>query len=111
VTALPDAARLDALQAELQARRSIFHLAHAAVSLLVGMVAAGTAARLFWDYQFDELAFFGAALIVAVIMLSHGFIRWAIGKKALEKETAQFAELRALRASLGLDDPNVLLPR
>jgi len=103
--------RHDALQAELKARRSIFHLAHAAVSLLVALVAAGTAARLFWDYELGELPLFGAAVVVALVMFVHGFIRWGMGRRALSKEELQFEELKRLRQSLGLDDPNVLLPR
>lgn len=108
---MTDTSRLAALQAELNARRSIFHLAHAAVSLLVAMVAACTGARIFWDYEFSELPLLGAALIVSIIMFMHGFVRWGIGRRAMEKENAQYAELRALRDSLGIDDPNVLLPR
>ena len=106
-----DTSRHDALQAELKARKSIFHLAHAAVSLLVAMVAACTAARLFWDYQLAKLPLLGAALAVALVMFVHGFVRWGLGRRALDRETAQYAELRALRATLGLDDPNLLLPR
>jgi hypothetical protein len=45
------------------------------------------------------------------VLFVHGFIRWGLGKKALEKETVQFQELKTLRRALGLDDPNVLLPR
>jgi hypothetical protein len=103
--------RLESLQADLNARRSIFHLAHAAISLLIAMVAACTAARLFWDYELERLPLFGAAIFIALIMFTHGFVRWAIGRRAMDRETAQFAELRELRSSLGLDDPNLLLPR
>lgn len=108
-----DSSRYDALQAELHARKSIFHFAHAAVSLLVAVVAACTAARLFWDYQLDKLPLplFGAALAVSVVMFLHGFVRWGIGRRALERESAQYAELRALRATLRIDDPEMLLPR
>lgn len=106
-----DTSRHDALQAELKARKSIFHLAHAAVSLLVAMVAACTAARLFWDYELQELPLFGAALIVSLVMFVHGFVRWGIGRRAMDRENAQYAELRALRATLGIDDPEMLLPR
>jgi hypothetical protein len=106
-----DSSRLDVLQAELKARRSIFHLAHAAVSLLVAMVAAGTAARLFWDYEFDQLPVFGAAVIVSFVMFVHGFIRWGLGRKALAREAVQFEELKRLRVVLGTDDPSMLLPR
>lgn len=105
------AARLDLLQAELKARKSIFHLAHAAVSLLVALVAACTAARLFWDYELGELALLGAALIVALVMFVHGFVRWGLGRRAMARETVQFAELQELRLRLGIDDPNTLLPR
>ena len=108
---MTDSSRLSALQSELAARRSIFHLAHAAISLLVAMVAACTAARLFWDYELSELPLLGAAIVVSLVMFTHGFVRWSIGRRALDRETAQFAELRALRTSLGLDDPNILLPR
>mgnify|MGYP001206221188 CR=1 FL=1 len=108
---MTDPSRLAALQQELSARRSIFHLAHAAVSLLVGMVSACTAARIFWDYELTQLPLFGAAVIVALVMITHGFIRWGLGRRAMQVEDAQFAELRALRQTLGLDDPNTLLPR
>jgi hypothetical protein len=107
----PNVSRLKLLQAELNARRSILHLAHAAISLLIAVVAACTAARLFWDYELDELPLLGAAMLIAVIMFVHGFVRWGLGRRALDRETAQFAELKELRSSLGLDDPNLLLPR
>ncbi|MBL8954603.1 MAG: hypothetical protein JNK82_27745, partial [Myxococcaceae bacterium] len=53
----------------------------------------------------------GAASIIALVMYLHGFVRWGLGSKALQRETAQFAELKQLRASMGIDDPNALLPR
>ncbi len=108
---MADSTRLQVLQAELNARKSIFHFAHAAVSLLVASIAAGTGARLFYDDGFGQLPLFGAAVIVSTIMYVHGFIRWGLGRKAMRREDAQYAELRDLRATLGLDDPNVLLPR
>ncbi|MBK7860761.1 MAG: hypothetical protein IPJ65_19590 [Archangiaceae bacterium] len=103
--------RLESLQSDLNARRSIFHLAHAAISLLIAVISAGTAARLFYDYELNELPLLGAAVLVALGMFVHGFVRWALGRRALNREVAQFAELRELRATLGLDDPNLLLPR
>ena len=112
MTATPDSVRLDSLQAELNARRSIFHFAHAAISLLVATVSACVAARLFWDFGPErKVEWFGAAVLVALVLYVHGFIRWGVGRRALSRETVQFAELRALRQSLGLDDPNALLPR
>ncbi|MBL8956187.1 MAG: hypothetical protein JNK82_35765, partial [Myxococcaceae bacterium] len=48
-SSMADTTRLDALQTELNARKSIFHYAHAAISLLVATIAAGTGARLFYD--------------------------------------------------------------
>jgi len=108
---MADPSRLEALQADLNARKSIFHFAHAAISLLVGSIAAATGGRLFYDSGFLRLPVIGAAAVVAAVMYGHGFIRWGLGNKALQREAAQFAELKELRATLGLDDPNVLLPR
>lgn len=111
MTAPTDPARLDTLQGALHSRKSTFHLAHASVSLLVAMIAASTAAKLFWDYELGELALFGAAVIIALVMFTHAFVRWALGRRALAKELVLFAELKDLRRTLGLDDPSVLLPR
>lgn len=108
---MADPSRLEALQANLNARKSIFHFAHAAISLLVASIAAGTGGRLFYDHGVAELPLLGATALVAVVMYVHGFVRWGFGRKALEREAVQFAELKELRATLGLDDPNVLLPR
>ena len=108
---MADTNRLNALQSELNARKSIFHYAHAAISLLVATIAAGTGARLFYDDGFAELPLLGAAAIIALVMYLHGFVRWGLGSKALQRETVQFAELKELRASMGIDDPNLLLPR
>jgi hypothetical protein len=103
--------RLDALQARLSSRRSIFHLAHAAVSLLVAFISTGTALMLWWDSNADERAPLAVFSALAVVLFAHGLVRWALGKKARREEQTLFEELKALRKSMGLDDPKVLLPR
>jgi hypothetical protein len=111
VSSPPDAARLAKLQEALNARRSIFHLAHAALSGLIGLIAAGTAGRLYWDYGLDQLPLLGAAVVVATIMLAHASVRWVLGRRELGRELAWLSELKDLRRTLGLDDPSLLLPR
>jgi hypothetical protein len=103
--------RLDTLQAQLKARRSVFHFAHAAVSLLIALVAACTGAKLFWDYQLDDLLRLGAVLGMSAVLFVYGFVHWALGRKALKEELTLFSELKGLRQTLGLDDPSMLLPR
>jgi hypothetical protein len=106
-----DRTRFDTLQAQLKSRRSVFHFAHAAVSLLVAVVAACTGAKLFWDYQLDEAQMLSVSLGLSAVLFVYGGVHWVLGRRALKRELTLYSELKGLRQTLGLDDPNVLLPR
>jgi hypothetical protein len=106
-----DRSRLDALQAQLRARRSVFHFAHAAVSLLVAVIAACTGAKYFWDYELDDLPTLSALVGVSGVLFIYGAVHWALGHRALKRELTLFDELKGLRQHLRLDDPSALLPR
>jgi hypothetical protein len=106
-----DRSRLDSLQAQLNVRRSVFHFAHAAVSLLIAVIAACTGAKYFWDYQLDDLPVLAAVLGVSSVLFIYGFVHWALGRRALKRELTLFDELKGLRHDLGVDDPSALLPR
>jgi hypothetical protein len=99
------------LQAELRSRRSVFHFAHAAVSLLIAVIAACTGAKYFWDYDLDDMPTLGALLGVSFVLFLYGSINWFLGRRALKRELTLFSEMKGLRQTLGLDDPAALLPR
>ncbi len=106
-----DRSRLDVLQGLLQSRKSVFHFAHAAVSLLIATIAACTGAKLFWDYEFDEMPTTGAVLGLSFVLFIYGCVNWVLGRRTLKTELTLFSELKGLRTSLGFDDPAALLPR
>ena len=106
-----DRSRFDVLQAELKSRRSVFHFAHAAVSLLIAVITACTGAKYFWDYELEDVPTLGALVGAAAVLFVYGFVNWALGNKALKRELTLFSEMKGLRQSLGLDDPSALLPR
>src|SRR5262245_6803383 len=106
-----DRSRLDTLQAELNARRSTFHFAHAAVSLLIAVLTGCTGAKYYWDYRLEELPTLSAVVGLSAALFVYGFVNWAMGRRALKRELTLFDELKGLRQNLGLDDPSALLPR
>ena len=111
------AAAFEALQRELSSRRSVLHFAHAAVSLVVALIAAGTAAKLYWDLTHDYLKHaewvevIWVAVGVTAFCVVYAIVRYLVGRRALRVELVQFGKLQALRQQLGLDDHPNLLPR
>ena len=106
-----DRARHDTLQSQLHSRKSVFHFAHAAVSLLLALIAAGVAATLFADEQLAHLSIFALVTATSGGLFLYGFVRWGVGRQALAREVTLFAEMQVLRRALGFDDPSALLPR
>jgi hypothetical protein len=102
--------QLERLQESLAARQSVLHFAHTGVSLIVAMLLAGAAAKLFWDsVRVPWVAFLaaGVSLGLAFYALSH----YTRGRKALAEELKRYADLLELRRQLKLDNPSQLLPR
>jgi hypothetical protein len=110
---------LEALQRELSARQSVLHFAHAAVTSILAVIGAGAAAKMVWDLTRDQVTEAGEAgrpWVVPVSILSAGLlvyavVRYLMGRRALKRELASFAELQSLRRELKLEDPSQLLPR
>ena len=101
----------DEVSALLHARRSIVHFAHAAISTFIGLIVAGTAAKLFWDFGPDENLGWTLGLAgVAGALLLYAAIRSLAGRRALAVEMTWLERLHALRRALKLDDPRTLLP-
>lgn len=104
-------AELEALQGQLAARASVRHFAHAAISTLVGLIAAGTLGKLLWDDTEQTRPFVPVAAAVMVVMLGYALARYLLGRTSLKIELAQFERLNGLRRTLQLDDTAQLLPR
>ena len=100
----------DALQQRLAARESIAHYAHAAISIFLGLVFAGGASKLFWDYQLEYLEVVATFCLLSFGLLTHAVARLSLGRRAMTREDVAVKQLTSLRAELGLDDPSVLLP-
>ena len=108
----PSAARaeLDRLQSGLADRRSIVHFARSGVAVVVAMIFACAAAKLFWDSA--KLPYLGiAASVFALAAAIYSLVQHRRAKRLRDDENARFAKLQALRRSLHLDDPAALLPR
>jgi hypothetical protein len=112
----------DLLQRQLARRDSILHFAHAAISMLLALIAAASAGKLLWDFDLDESigllgsqipvgVFLVPALVLAFLMLAYSTVRYVMGHQTLSREVKQFAALKSLRAVLRLDDPSALLPQ
>lgn len=104
---------LSALQAQLESRRSVLHFAHAAVSIILGLIGSGTVAKIYWDLDIRPDTEF---LVLPVALLSasffvYGAVRYVIGRRVLKVELVRFAELKVLHQQLNLEDPSALLPR
>jgi hypothetical protein len=109
----PEALRAahDALAARLAVRRSIDHVRQGAYGLLFSIIGVGLTAKLAYDrwwsvkpnrFQGRPLYLYlaaGAALLVVLFTL-RAFLR---ARRLMAQENAEFDELRALRARLGLD--------
>ena len=100
---------LERLQEELSTRQSITSFAHAAVALLVAMIIAGAAGKLFWDSV--KIPYLGiAAAITALGLVVFALARYARGRRQLRVELERFERMQGLRRSLGIDDPTAFLP-
>jgi hypothetical protein len=101
---------LDRLQESLATRQSVLHFAHTGVSLIIAMLLAGAAAKLFWDSVRVPLVAFAAAA-VSLGLVAYGLSHYGKGRRALAEELKRYADLLALRRQLKLDNPSQLLPR
>ena len=100
---------LERLHQELSARQSTPYFARSAISLVLAVIAAGAAGKLFWDGT--RLAAFGYA--VAAVALGLGYVAlhcYRRGAVALKSELKRFERMPGLHRALGLDDPSSLLP-
>src|SRR5437763_7587205 len=104
-------AELERLQRELQSRESITHFAHAAVSLLVGLIVAGAAGKLFWDLPEDRYVFAYPVVVLALSCGVYALVRYFRGRRTLAVELERFEALKRLRTVMKLDDPSALLPQ
>lgn len=102
---------LEALQRELSARQSILHFAHAAVSSILGLISAGTAAKLAWDLTPEKINLAPAVAGLSGALFVYGLVRYLFGRRALKQELKSFAQLQSLRQQLELENPSQLLPR
>lgn len=99
----------DELLAKLSRRQSIFHFAHAAVSLFVCFIASGAAWRLSLDTEYAWApSLVVPALVIAGGGLLYGIVRLVLGRGQLVHEDEAFGELKRLRAQLKLDETPVL---
>lgn len=102
-------AELEALQEELAERKSTLHFAHTGVSLIVALLFASAAAKLFWDSV--KLPYLGiASALVAIGLAGYALSQYRKGRKTLAWELERFERLKSLRGELGLDDAASLLP-
>jgi len=103
-------AELERLQKELESRRSILHFAQGSGALLLSLICAGAAAKLFWDsVRFPILGVLTATLSLGLAI--YALRRYLSGKRLLGHELARFESLKALRRRLHIDDPWADLPR
>lgn len=112
VSATPTELRqqLDTLQAELSARTSTLHFAHAGVSLVAALIIAGAAGKLSWDSP--KFWYLGAAVgVLAFGIAVYSLVRYLKGRATLKQELEHFHKLESLRRTLHLDDPSALLPK
>ena len=102
-------AEFERLQRDLESRLSITHFAHAGVSMVVALIVASAAAKLFWDSA--KIPYLGIlASVISLTDCGYGVVRYLRGRKVLRTEVEQFERMKNLRSSLGLDDPASLLP-
>jgi hypothetical protein len=100
----------DAVRQRLAVRVSTTHFAHAAVALFFSSLVAGAGIHLWWsvaDATENQLLFCGS---VAAVGCSYAIARLVLGWRELKVEVTHLEKLMSLRRSLGLDDPNLLLP-
>ncbi len=101
----PVRAEHDAVLTSLSTRVSTMHFAHAAVSILISVALAGTAAKLWWDFWSTNpewaIGFFG----LTGLALAYAALRLGLGARANGKERLLLTRLLALRKELGVDAP------
>ena len=103
-------AQLEELQAQLAVRDSTAHYARAGAVLVVVLMLAGAAAKLFWDSI--RLPFEGvAAALVAGLLALYAVVQLRHARRLDAEETERFERLVGLRRALRLDDPSAFLPR
>jgi hypothetical protein len=95
----------DAVLSSLSTRESTRHFAHAAVSILVAVALAGTAAKLWWDFWGTNPEYASSCVGLTMVCLSYAAVRLAMGARANGKERMQLDRLRELRKALGVDAP------
>jgi hypothetical protein len=96
-----DLQRLEKLQEELSARQSVLHFSHAAVSMILALILAGAAAKLFWDsIRVPILGWVASAVSIGCAWYSVS--RYRVGRRAYRDELARFESMKALRSRLGL---------
>lgn len=107
----PAAARaeLDQLQEGLATRRSTTCFAQSAIALVIALILAGAAGKLFWDSLRTPLLG-GVAAVAALGLAGFAVSRYVRGKACLQDEFARYERMQGLRRQLRLDDPSALLP-
>lgn len=101
---------LETLQAALASRKSILHLAHAVVSILLAGIAGGAVARMFWDDASERSILAVPMAVMTGLLVCYALVRWVLGRRVLKDERRRFETLMALRRELKVDDPSQLLP-
>jgi hypothetical protein len=104
-------AELEKLQAELASRQSITDFAHAAVSMLLALISAGTSARMFFDFSGSEEVYCWMVAALSLGFATYSLTRYLNGRRNLAIELERFAALKRLHRIMGLDDPSALLPQ
>jgi len=95
----------DVMLRALSARRSIFHFAHAAVSLFVAAVVGGAAFKLSIDLEYAWApSLVLPSVVVSGVAVSYGVVRLILGARHLREESVAFDRLKALRRELSLDE-------
>ena len=103
--------QLELLQGELAERVSTLHFAHAAIALVLALIAAGGTGKLFWDLPAGKLHLGIPAVLFTLLLVAYSLVRYLRGRKVLGVELQRFEALKALRRTLNLDNPSALLPR
>jgi hypothetical protein len=113
VTALPATelrAEHDEVLARLSSRRSMVHVAHAAVAGFVAAIFLSAAAKLWWDFSEYHPELYQASLVVSGLGALYAGVRATLGFIDFRRERGELVRLRHLRATLRIDDPATSLP-
>jgi hypothetical protein len=102
--------QLERLQESLSTRQSILHFAHAGVAMVIALLFAGAAAKLFWDSAKVPLLGFAATAVTLGLVL-YALVHYRRGRRELSEELRRYGDLLELRRRLNLDNPSTLLPR